>query len=105
MSAVLEDALRVFRRYATSTSRRDRELFDEVREWFAADEDGWPFSFVNICEVLGLSAARIRLALAQIASVPPRGASLHQHRVETDHVTVSRDAGNLRTGTSAISAQ
>ena len=66
---------------------------------------GWPFSFVNICEVLGLSAARIRLALAQIASVPPRGASIHQHRVETDHVTVSRDAGNLRTGTSAISAQ
>jgi len=102
MSAVLEDALRVFRRYATSTSRRDRELFDEVREWFAADEDGWPFSFVNICEVLGLRAARIRLA---IASVPPRGASIHQHRVETDHVTVSRDAGNLRTGTSTIPAQ
>ena len=51
---------------------------------------------------LGLSAARIRLA---IASVPPRGASVHQHRVETDHVTVSSDAGNLRTGTSTIPAQ
>jgi len=45
----------------TRTSRLARE----AEAWFFADDDHWPFAFVNICAVLGLDPAYIRLGLAR----------------------------------------
>lgn len=83
--AILEDALRCVQ-HAASPSRRAQRLAREAEEWFFSDDDHWPFSFVNICAVLGLDPEYIRLGLKcwqehHSAEPPPRrkhGRSLRQ---------------------------
>jgi hypothetical protein len=63
--AVLHDAILSFTKYRRCLSVRGRRLFAEVEAWFASDDGSWLFSFVNICETLGVSAQRIRAALSE----------------------------------------
>jgi len=63
MLAVLEAALLDLRRSANRRTARMRRLADEVAGWFAADDDGWPCSFLSICHALGLDAAAVRSRL------------------------------------------
>jgi hypothetical protein len=65
MLAVLEAALLDLRRSANRRTARMRRLADEVEGWFAADDDGWPCSFLSICHALGLDAAAVRTRLAR----------------------------------------
>lgn len=60
---VLEDAFRCFQRQFVTNGRRAQRLAREAEEWFFTDDFQWPFSFVNICAVLGLEPASIRLKL------------------------------------------
>lgn len=41
------------------------ELRDDLQAWFMADDREWPFSFVTLCEHLGLDAAAIRKELSR----------------------------------------
>ncbi len=61
--AILEDAIRCFQRQFVGKGRRVRRLAREAEEWFAAEDADWPFSFVNICAVLGLEPDYIRRGL------------------------------------------
>jgi hypothetical protein len=61
--ATLDDAIHTYRKYALAKGRRAQRLFREVDEWLSADDCSWPFSFVNICEVLDLDANYIRTGL------------------------------------------
>lgn len=63
--AVVEDAFKCFQKPFVANGRRARRLAREAEEWFFADDLQWPFSFVNICAVLGLDPACIRLKLKQ----------------------------------------
>lgn len=63
MRAVLEDAIHCFQKQFVRKGRRVVRLAREAEEWFAADDPCWPFSFVNICAVLGLEPEYIRLGL------------------------------------------
>ncbi len=63
MYAVLDDAVRCFQRQAVTDGRRAQRLAREAEEWFFTDNYHWPFSFVNICAVLGLDAEYLRLGL------------------------------------------
>ena len=54
MRAVLEDALQCFQQRLLRQGRRARRLAREAEEWLFSDTPDWPFSFVSICEVLGL---------------------------------------------------
>ena len=65
MLAVLEEALLDLRRSANRRTLRMRRLADEVEGWFAANDDGWPCSFLRICHALGLDAAAVRAHLAR----------------------------------------
>ena len=65
MLAVLEQALLDLRRSADRRTLRTRRLADEVEGWFAANDDGWPCSFLSICHALGLDAAAVRTRLAR----------------------------------------
>ena len=65
MLAVLEEALLDLRRSANRRTLRMRRLADEVEGWFAANDDGWPCSFLRICHALGLDAAAVRARLAR----------------------------------------
>ncbi len=65
MRAVFEDAFHCFQKQFVGKGRRVLRLAREAEEWFAADDPRWPFSFVNICAVLGLEPEYIRLGLKQ----------------------------------------
>lgn len=60
MAAVLEDALNIRRRGPRASGRRARLLYAEVRRWFASNDVQWQFSFVNVCQALGLEPSVIR---------------------------------------------
>lgn len=66
MLAVFQDALDCIEKYRFAEDPRGRQLFDEAKYWFLADETDWPYSFVCICGVLDLdsNAVRQRLRLA-----------------------------------------
>ena len=63
MRAVLEDAINCFQKQPLKSGRRAQRLVGEAEEWLFRDDSHWPFSFVNICAVLGLDPEYIRLGL------------------------------------------
>ena len=63
MRAVLFDAVECFRKYTGQPCRDARRRAYEAAQWLFADDVHWPFSFVNICAVLGLNPAYVRRGL------------------------------------------
>jgi len=63
MLAVLEDALSTFKAGIASPVARRRRFAVEVEQWAAGGDPEWPFSFENICSVLGFDADYIRQGL------------------------------------------
>lgn len=61
--AVLEDAIDTFLKYGLSRNPNEKILFEEARMWIDSGGREWPFSFLNICEVLGLDPSYIRRGL------------------------------------------
>jgi len=91
MLAVLEEALVDLRRSADRRTLRMRRLADEVEGWFAADDDGWPCSFLRICDALGLDAAAVRTRLVRWrAGVPAQIVTLRIPDPETPAVDRAR---------------
>ena len=93
MSAVLEDAIRVFRKNAGVHTTRARRLFDETAEWFESSDVSWPFSFENICDVLVLDPAWIR---AQLRRWLARHARPAQRRIAESRQRAIGGAPDLR---------
>ena len=60
MLAVLEDAVRCFRKRMRARDAKGRQLFREAEEWFTATDRSWFFSFANVCEALDLDADYVR---------------------------------------------
>ena len=65
MLAVLEGALLDLQGSAGARTPRARRLADEVDAWFAADDEGWPCSFLNVCQALGLDVSAVRTRAAR----------------------------------------
>jgi hypothetical protein len=65
MLAVLEDAVECYQKYALARDPRGRLLFDDACDWIESAERDWPFSYENICEVLGLNPEYIRRGLSK----------------------------------------
>src|SRR5262245_51160738 len=63
MRAVLEDAIDCFRKQSSKTDRRSQRLLREAEEWLFTDDLRWPFSFLNICNVLGIDPEYVRRGL------------------------------------------
>jgi hypothetical protein len=38
-------------------------LYRDAYRWVASNDRRWPYSFLNVCDVLGLSPGRLRAAL------------------------------------------
>jgi hypothetical protein len=58
--AVLEQAFADLEKYRFATRRRQQRFYMEAYKWVASDDREWPYSFVNLCEVLGLSPESVR---------------------------------------------
>jgi hypothetical protein len=65
MRAVLEEAVSCFARQFVAQDPRTRRLAQEAEEWLFADEERWPFSFLNICAVLEIDPQYLRHGLRQ----------------------------------------
>ena len=63
MLAILEDAVECFQKYLGTKESRGRLLCSDAEEWIMSDDRSWLFSFVNVCEVLGLQPDFIRQGL------------------------------------------
>ena len=60
---VLTQARRDLRRFRTARDEIGREIYADARSWIASDDLWWPYSFLNVCEVIGLSPALLRKEL------------------------------------------
>jgi hypothetical protein len=61
--AVLEQAIGDIRLYRGARRSRERRLYRDAHAWIDSNDRSHTFSFVNICEVLGLSPGALRAAL------------------------------------------
>jgi len=75
MLAALEDAVATFQRFATTTGRAAERQFAEARTWLFDDDLTWPFSFVNVCNALGLEPAYLRGGLERWLAATRRSAA------------------------------
>ena len=86
MRAVLEDAVHCFQKsQGVETSR----LAKDAEQWLFADDQHWPFSFINICAVLGLDAEYIRLGLQRWRQTPPVDPPKKRRRTVLPHTATS----------------
>jgi hypothetical protein len=63
VQAILREAIRTYQKYAVKKGTRATRLFRDVNEWFSSDDRQWFFSFVNVCDTLGLEPTYIRTGL------------------------------------------
>ncbi len=63
MLAVLEDAVICFQKFVRSSNAKERLAFEEAEAWILDEDSHWLFSFVNICEALGLDPDYLREGL------------------------------------------
>jgi hypothetical protein len=93
MLAVLEDAVIVVQRYALARDPEKRQECLEAREWIASRDTSWPFSFDNICNVLGIDPEYIRGGL-RARSVAGRKNSLPQREIRIMPLLAQRSGSN-----------
>lgn len=61
--ALLEDAIHCFKKYRFAKAASARELYVEARDWFDSNDRTWPFSFENVCMILGIDPDYLRQGL------------------------------------------
>src|SRR5205814_10147137 len=73
MLAVLEDAVRCIENGRWQRRFGARRLAAEAEVWVRSDRADWPFSFLNVCEALGIDvdALRSRLLIRHPAGERP----------------------------------
>ncbi len=62
-AAVLQQARADLRKYRYAYTRHDQRMYWQAYEWVDSSDCEWPYSFLNICDALGLSPEAIGTAL------------------------------------------
>ena len=57
---VLVQAKQDLRRFLAAEDRIGREIYADAYSWVVSDDLWWPYSFLNVCEVLGLAPDALR---------------------------------------------
>ena len=68
-SGILKQAAQDLRRFHGATSAIERELYLEAYRWVISDDCSWPFSFLNVCQLLKLAPESLRQELLTDASL------------------------------------
>jgi hypothetical protein len=66
---VLKQAAQDLRRFHGAVSAIERELYLDAYRWVISDDFSWPFSFLNVCELLNLSPEDVRQELVSDLSL------------------------------------
>jgi hypothetical protein len=59
-AGILEQATLDLRRFHGATSGVEREFYLDAYRWVTSDDHSWPFSFLNVCQVLDLTPETVR---------------------------------------------
>ena len=68
-SGILKQAAQDLRRFHGATSPVERELYRDACDWIISDDCCWPFSFLNVCQLLKLAPDTLRQDLLDDASI------------------------------------
>ena len=68
-SGILKQAARDLRRFHGATNAVERELYYDAYNWVISDDCSWPFSFLNVCQLLNLAPETLRQDLLHDASL------------------------------------
>ena len=59
-AGILKQAGLDLRRFHEATSEIEREFYLDAYRWVISDDCSWPFSFLNVCQVLNLAPETVR---------------------------------------------
>src|SRR5262249_30811642 len=59
-AGVLKQATQDLRRFHGATTAVERELYLDAYGWLTSDDCFWPFSFLNVCQLLHLAPEAVR---------------------------------------------
>ena len=59
-AGILEQATLDLRRFHGATNGLEREFYLDAYRWVISDDCSWPFSFLNVCQVLNLAPEAVR---------------------------------------------
>jgi len=59
-AGILKQAGLDLRRFYDARSEIEREFYLDAYRWLISDDCSWPFSFLNVCQVLNLAPETIR---------------------------------------------
>jgi hypothetical protein len=68
-AGVLRQVALDLRRFHGATSAIERELHLDAYRWVISDDCSWPFSFLNVCQLLNLTPESLRQELLTDASL------------------------------------
>ncbi|MGE5208016.1 MAG: hypothetical protein ACM3KL_01655, partial [Alphaproteobacteria bacterium] len=66
---VLKQAASDLRRFRNATKGANRELYLDANSWITAHDFSWPYSFMNVCQLLDLCPEVVRAELLADASL------------------------------------
>jgi len=61
--AIIRDAVDCFQKHIHARDGKRRQLFVDAEEWINIEGDRSPFSFVNVCDMLGMNPDFVREGL------------------------------------------
>jgi hypothetical protein len=91
-AGVLRQAAGDLRRFRESEDAVGREMYRDARSWFVSNDTEWPYSFLNVCELLSISAEDIR---DEVFADARSGWLSHSRRVAV--ATATQFVGSLST--------
>ena len=91
-AGILRQAASDLRRFRESEDAVGREMYWDARSWFVSNDTEWPYSFLNVCELLGVSPEDIR---DEIFADARSGWLSHSRRVAV--ATATQFVGSLST--------
>ena len=59
-AGILKQAGLDLRRFHDATSAIEREFYLDAYRWVISDDCSWPFSFLNVCQLLNLAPEAVR---------------------------------------------
>jgi hypothetical protein len=65
MFAVLLDAVECFQKYPFARRNKITSHIDDTADWIFQNDHEWPFSFINICEAVGIDPQYLRKRLSR----------------------------------------
>jgi hypothetical protein len=72
-SGILKQAALDLRRFHGATSAVEREFYLDAYRWVMSDDCSWPFSLLNVCQLLNLAPETVRQEVLGDLSLGPFG--------------------------------